>query len=79
MPTDAEIHRQLQDFLDRAITPAVGEVYVHVSGGVVTLTGHVSSSTQRQAIRDLVGAADGVHHVLYAVEVAATASAEAPA
>ena len=66
---DDELQRDLQAFVDRAVTPSAGDVSVAVDQGVVTLTGHVASSTQRHAIRDLIAASHGVRHVLYAIEI----------
>jgi osmotically-inducible protein OsmY len=66
---DDELRAALQTFVDNAVTPSTGAVTVAVDHGVVTLTGHVSSSTQRHAIRDLIAGTDGVRHVLYAVEI----------
>ena len=70
--TDDELRSSLQSFVDNAISPAQGDVSVTVDHGVVTLAGRVASSTQRHALRDLVAATDGVHHVLYAVEIGAS-------
>lgn len=77
--TDDELRAGLQAFIDNAVAPASGAVSVAVAGGVVTLTGQVSTATQRHAIRDLVSAAPGVRHVLYAIEVAAGAPVRQPA
>jgi osmotically-inducible protein OsmY len=66
---DDELRESLQAFVNRAVTPAAGDVSVAVDQGVVTLTGHVSTTTQRHAIRDLIASTDGVRHVLYAIEV----------
>ena len=73
---DDELRASLQAFVDRAVTPSTGDVSVEVSRGVVMLTGHVASSTQRHALRDLVSAMEGVRHVLYAVEIASPATAQ---
>lgn len=70
--TDDELRASLQAFVDNAISPAQGDVSVSVDRGVVTLSGRVASGTQRHALRDLVAAADGVHHVLYAIEIGAS-------
>ena len=75
--TDDELQDGLQRFVDHALT--VGQVSVAVTGGVVTLTGRVISGTQRQAVRDLVGSAPGVQHVLYAIEVASEPTVIQPA
>ncbi len=74
--TDDELRLSLQEFVDRAIAPSAGDVSVSVEQGVVTLAGRVASSTQRQAIRDLVAGTQGVQHVLYAIEIAAPAAAQ---
>ena len=66
--TDDELQDGLQRFVDHAL--AVGQVSVAVAGGVVTLTGQVINTTQRRAVGDLVRSAQGVQHVLYAIEVA---------
>ena len=68
---DDELRAALQAFVDRAVTPAAGDVSVAVDHGVVTLTGHVSTNTQRHAIRDLIAASDGVRHVVYAIQIGA--------
>ena len=68
---DDELRAALQTFVDNAVTPTAGEVSVMVNRGVVTLTGHVASATQRHAIRDLIASADGVQHVLYAIQIGA--------
>lgn len=67
--TDQQLQAGLQAFVDNAVTPSSGGVTVDVRGGVVTLSGQVASTAQRTALRDIVGAADGVQHVIYAVEV----------
>lgn len=77
--TDDELRAGLQAFIDNAVAPASGEVSVAVAGGVVTLTGQVATATQRHAIRDLVSAAPGVRHVLYAIEVAGAGAVHQPA
>jgi osmotically-inducible protein OsmY len=77
--TDDELRAGLQAFIDNAVAPASGEVWVAVAGGVVTLTGQVATATQRRAIRDLVSASPGVRHVLYAIEVADRAAIGQPA
>jgi osmotically-inducible protein OsmY len=68
---DDELRAALQTFVDNAVTPAAGDVSVAVDRGVVTLTGHVATSTQRHAIRDLIANTDGVHHVVYAIQIGA--------
>ncbi len=68
-PTDQQLQDGLQAFINNAVAPSAGEVAVAVDHGVVTLTGRVSTNTQRTAIRDLVGATRGVQHVFYAIEV----------
>ena len=68
---DDALRASLQTFVDNAVPPAVGEVSVAVDQGVVTLTGHVASTAQRHAIRDLIANTDGVQHVLYAIQIGA--------
>lgn len=69
--TDQQLQDGLQAFINNAVAPSTGEVAVAVDHGVVTLTGRVATNTQRTAIRDLVGATQGVQHVFYAIEVGA--------
>jgi|CXWL01.1.fsa_nt_gi osmotically-inducible protein OsmY len=75
--TDDELQDGLQRFVDHAL--AAGQVSVAVVGGVVTLSGQVISTTQRRAIGDLVRSAQGVQHVIYAIDVASPAAAIQPA
>ena len=74
--TDDELRQSLQTFVDNAITPAAGDVSVAVDQGVVTLTGHVASATQRHAIRDLIAGTQGVNHVLYAIQIGTPVAAQ---
>lgn len=75
--SDQQLQDGLQAFINNAVAPSAGDVAVAVDHGVVTLTGRVSTTTQRTALRDLVSATGGVQHVLYAVEVGTTSQVHA--
>ena len=54
-----------------ALGPAAIDVRVEYRGGVVTLSGAVTSATQQQAIEDLLSAHDSVERVVSELRVSA--------
>ena len=54
-----------------ALGPGAADVRAEYLAGVVTLSGDVASTTQQQAIEDLLAAHDGVERVVSTLRVVA--------
>ena len=67
--SDHDIAEALRSFIC-ALGPATADVRLDYSAGVVRLTGSLPTSTQRQAVEDLVRAHHGVIDVVCELQVA---------
>lgn len=74
---DADIAERARDALRLNAQIPINAVHVHVSNGVVTLSGNVNWDYQRWAARRVAGAVEGVTSVIDTIDLAARVSSSA--